>query len=104
MEMKWNKKLIEQEIKLKSKKVRRIMIYITCHEREKKRETKLNDHRKMPHATPNEKGHDGASRKTVRMSVMSTRLCHKHCLNGVDTVHAPGCAEYTPIILSIKKI
>jgi hypothetical protein len=80
------------------------MIYITCHEREKKREKKSNDHRKLPHATPNEREHDDASRETVRISVMSTRLCPKYCLNDVDTVHARGCVEYTLIILNIKKI
>jgi hypothetical protein len=68
MKMEWNKKLIERGIKLKSKRAKRIMIYITCHERENKGEKKSNDHRKLPHATSNERGHDSASMKTVEFS------------------------------------
>jgi hypothetical protein len=68
MKMEWNKKLIERGIKLKSKRAKRIMIYITCHERENKGEKKSNDHRKLPHATSNERGHDSASMKTVESS------------------------------------
>jgi hypothetical protein len=71
MKKEQNKKLIEWEMKLKSKKQRGQWCTLLVR-REKRRGKKPNynwwqsDHRKLPHLTPNEREHDNASAKIMK--------------------------------------
>jgi hypothetical protein len=80
MKTKWNNKLIECRLKLKSKK--QIGQWCTLHIRREKRRREIKwpsefDHHNLSHATPDRKGHDGTSRETVEAQLyISNGITH----------------------------